>query len=76
MTFKTERADSTFQDEKEEKLYCDLCLDEIDKAFGFYSCGICNMDRCKECANNDKKMDLELAENAVCIATPLIDLKG
>lgn len=60
----------------EEKTYCDMCLCEIDKVFGFYRCDICNIDRCRECAVNEYKMDQDLAENPASIATPYIDLQG
>lgn len=53
-----------------------MCQDEIDRVLGYYSCQLCKVDRCKECGLNERKMDMELAENPFCVATPLMDLKG
>ena len=76
MIFQYKEASSLFQKMDHDKIYCDNCLDEIDKVLGFYNCPICRIERCMDCCINEKKWDLELAENPSCIPTPLVDLKG
>ena len=55
-------------------LFCNLCCDEIDKVFGYYSCIKCKTDLCKECSIERHKMDMDIAENPILIPTPLCDL--
>jgi hypothetical protein len=76
MTFHYITANSIMQKVDKHKIYCDTCIDEIDKVLGYYHCRECKVDRCRDCSINENKMDLELAENPISVATPLIDLKG
>lgn len=59
-----------------EPLFCTLCIDEIDTVLGYFMCRECNHDYCKECAIDRNKMDAEIAENPLLIATPLVDLQS
>lgn len=76
MVFKTKKVDARIGETHQDLQFCDMCLDEIDLVLGYFVCEICNIDRCKECGLNERKMDMQLAENPFCVATPLLDLKG
>jgi hypothetical protein len=49
---------------------CNLCDDDIDVALGYFGCVLCNENHCKECAVDRDKMETEIAENPMFVATP------
>lgn len=75
MKFTFKRVDAmAFKPKKEQEIHCNLCDEDIDVAFGYFSCALCKEDFCKECAIDRDKMESEIAENPMFVPTPAQDV--
>lgn len=76
MAFKvTKSGPQVAEQEQVEDLFCNLCNDEIDGALGYFACAKCKQDYCKDCALDRGKLESEMAENPMLVATPIIDIQ-
>lgn len=75
MTFIVTKSNPELAESKpSEDLFCNLCNDEIDGVFGYFACLKCKQDYCKECALDRGKLESEMAENPILVATPMIEI--
>lgn len=74
MKFQCKRVDAMAFRKQDPDIHCNLCDDEIDVALGYFTCPLCNENHCKECAVDRDKMETEIAENPMFVATPAQDV--
>lgn len=76
MEFKVTRSKPLFEDQNvDDAVFCNLCNDEIDGVLGYFNCAKCKVDYCKECALDRDRLESEMAENPIFVATPVVDIQ-